>query len=367
MAVGSVSRARRGSVVRRAGSLALLATACADPDARRVVAGRWVEVETDPEIEICGGQVELYDRFIESAPDVLGGTLPSDFSARLHAFTEDSRPETPAAGTSLGGLVSTSGTDAWVFFGLVDLHELGHTLAVQTIGRSLLVLNEGIAEGLSPNRRTTTVGFPLIPLDELLPQGRGELEQGGGFIEAGKFVRYVIDGYGAETFVELFDALVDKKDAAEIHATTEAVLGAPLPDVAADYATNGRCTFQVPFCGPYLPPQELPLALHGIVDCEASDTLGYVGPDPGRWLPYRAFAFAIDQPSALRFTVSGGTFHLRRCGDCTEQFRIGSVSAGPGETVDDGGSAFEFPAGRYFVLLEPADPEQTVEFEMDAP
>lgn len=366
MALSRIVSGRHTAAMRGAGAAAILNAACVDPDTRPVVAGRWVEVESDPEIEICGGQLELYDQFVDQAPAVFGMALPDDFAVRLHAFTEESRDETPAAGTDHGGRATNSGTEAWVFYGLVDLHELGHAVAIQTLGRSLVSLDEGLAEGLSANRWSPIVGSPTIPLGDLLPREREALRNTG-VSEAGKFVRYVVDGYGPGAFRELFHDLAGKTDAVEIRTTTEAVLGDPFAEIATDYETNGRCAYQVPFCSDLFPPQPLPLEIDGPIDCEGTTTLGYRGPDPEHWLPYQVLAFSIEQPTALQYAVRGGTFHLRRCGDCDEQQDIAPATAGPDETESNEGSAFEFPAGRYFVIVEPADPDQEVHFRMYAP
>ena len=284
MALSRIVSGLHTAAMRGAGAAAILSAACVDPDTRPVVSGRWVEVESDPEIEICGGQLDLYDRFAEQAPTIFDMPLPAEFTVRLHAFTEESRDETPAAGTDHGGMAANSGTEAWIFYGLVDLHELGHAVAIQTRGRSLVSLDEGLAEGFSANRWSPIVGSPTIPLGDLLPRDRDALGSTG-VSEAGKFVRYVVDGYGPGAFRALFHELADQTDAAEIRTTTEAVLGDSFADVAADYDTNGRCAYQVPFCSDLFPPQALPLEIDGPIDCEANTTLGYRGPDAERWLP----------------------------------------------------------------------------------
>ncbi len=341
----------------------------ADDVGRIVVGGERVEEELDPDVQICGGQLDLYDDFLRRAPTLVGLEVPDDFQARLHSWSPTSREDLPGQGFMPGGNGAVIEGEAYILEQRGDLHELAHLVFTDLLGRTLTSLREGIAEVAAPETsRQAHVGTPQTPLAQYLFERIPEFGATD-YFDAGMFVRFVIDTYGAETFRELYQSMGQSQDEADGRARFEAVLGASIEDVDAEFRSQTRCTYQIPWCTDFLPePSPLPLIVNDVLDCGASDTFGYIGPgpDPDGYSPYKVFPVVLEEGQKLSIVGSGVSYGIRRCGDCSEQIRGGMTTAEVGEVVDHTLPFYPWAGGRYYVVVEAVDPDVPVDLRIEA-
>src|SRR5262245_39741670 len=122
--------------------IALGAVACGrapEPDER----SEYLDLYLDDGIEVCRGQLDAYDNFIERIFDFWTGDDPGEFHGTVYVLTE----APPECGENLGCTVNDT---AWLSRGLGEYHELAHLMHLAVDGGSSAVLQEGTAEALGP-------------------------------------------------------------------------------------------------------------------------------------------------------------------------------------------------------------------------
>ncbi|MBL4688419.1 MAG: hypothetical protein JKY37_27775, partial [Nannocystaceae bacterium] len=282
----------------------------------------------------------------------------------LHALTEASRGEAPQPELGNAGVAAVSGDEAWFFYQFADLHELAHNIVFSTLGATITPLNEGAAQATGS---AVAVEYPVCPpvdpVADLLVRDFPEFDYRS-YLHSGFFVRYVLDTRGPDVYRELHQSVSRLESATEIRTQFEAVMGDTVEAIDADFASEKRCVYQMPFCGDWLVP-ELPVFVDGL-DCESQDVLGYVGPDAERFVPYRAVAFELPEPSRLFISASAASWGIRPCGECSEQYSSGYITTEEGEVVANA-PLYEWRAGRYYAIVRALDPEVPVQFSIEIP
>ena len=343
------------------------AGACAPPDEERtVVAGQYVEVELDVDLDICAGQLGMYDEFVVRAASLVGRDVPEDFIAPVHAWTERSRDQAPEiVQGSEGGIDGVAvGGEAFILDQDADLHELGHVIYGEVLGDTIRSLQEGVAEVPAGAPGQAHVAQPSTPLGEFLFEELPEFDATD-YFHAAMFVRYVVDTYGVATYRELHRSLTEMADEPDRRARFGEIIGASVEEVDAEFAADTRCAYQIPWCGDFFSAQALPIDIDERLDCAAPETLGYRGPEPERYSPYRVIRFDLESSAGLSMVGSAVRWGLRRCGECSEQLQGGFVIAEEGEVVDATAPSFEFPPGRYYVIAEAIDPDVPVQLRIE--
>ena len=118
----------------------VLAVACGEDEREPDEVSEHVELYLDDDVQVCAGQLDAYDRFIERAFDVWAGGLPEDFVARVHVTQE--------VPCTISDTCATPG-NAWLQQQVGQFHELSHVIVGNRDGWSNPALTEGAAEALA--------------------------------------------------------------------------------------------------------------------------------------------------------------------------------------------------------------------------
>lgn len=228
----------------RLGPPALLAVllGCApelDPELGEFVArGEHVEVWASEGVEVCGGNVELMDRFVERFRDVVGPRAEAEAVHRYHVLDEDGWQEWADAGgcpAAAGGCTVERRT-IYTQVGLPSLHELVHA---EIYGEHDSYLEEGIAElygcprlGGRPGERSVEAGIDV----------RGAYIPHGDYSRAAHFARFLVDRHGIDGFLRARDSTTTESDYDAVDRAFASTLGVTLGEELERYAGySDRC------------------------------------------------------------------------------------------------------------------------------
>jgi hypothetical protein len=302
------------SAVLLGSALSLLLPAC-QPDAPAPdEQSTYVDLYLHDGIEICEGQLDAYDRFVERIFSFYTGEPAAGFRVDVHALAE---PDCPQKGSCVKGDAVWNGQDYGQY------HEIVHIMQGRVDGRSMRSLEEGTAEALGPMAPLSYSARDLEGLepDFLFATSQADLDYARGAV----FTRFAIERWGIERFRELYRALgeIDGAGEGDYRREFEATFGEALDDVWPIFTSEPRCAYNLAFCD-LAQPIELPFELHGI-DCSEPGTLGYDASAldlPPIEVPYRpATILRLEsaEPRTVTFELEYVLIYLGGCGDCSVQ------------------------------------------------
>lgn len=210
-----------------------------DPKIGEFVArGEHVEVWASEGIEVCGGNVELMDRFVERFREEVGPRPEAEALHRYHVLDEDGWEEL----VELGGCPEDAGgctverRTVYARVGIPSLHELVHA---EIYGEHDSFLEEGIAElygcpklGGMPGERSVEEGLDV----------RGAYIPHGDYARAAHFARFLVDGHGIDGFLRVRDSTSTESDYDAVDRAFESALGVTLGEELERYAgASDRC------------------------------------------------------------------------------------------------------------------------------
>jgi hypothetical protein len=290
------------------------AIGCVDPVPAPDEQSAYVDLYLHDGIEVCGGQLDAYDRFIEHVFEFYADQSPIDFKVDVHA-EED--PDCPA-----GQSCARSGS-VWLGADLGQYHELTHIIQGRVDGGSILSLKEGTAEGLGPAIPISYRASELSDLepDFLFAENTADLS----YPHAAAFTRFMIERWDMKSYRDFFRAVGDLEAPGEVdyRREFESAFDEPFDESWSAFVSDRRCAYDFPVCD-IRTPIVLPFELHGI-DCSDPETIGYDSTAldlmPAE-VPYRpAKTFHLDNPESrtVTFELEYVTIYLGGCGDCDQQ------------------------------------------------
>lgn len=341
-------RALLSSAVPLGAALAILLPACQPdapiPDERST----YVDLYLNDGIEVCEGQLEAYDRFVERSFPFYAGEPATGFRIDVHVLADPDCRE--------GGSCARDGA-VWLKDDYAQYHELVHGIQMHVDGRSMPSLEEGTAEALGPGAPISYSALDLEGLDPgfLFAASYDDVD----YPRSGAFTRFAIERWGTERFRELFRALGQIDDAGEddYRREFEAAFGEALDDVWPVFLSAPRCAYNLAHCD-QPEPIELPFELDGI-DCRDPETLGYDGsaldlpPTQVPYQPARILRLTSTGPRTVTFELEHILVYLGGCGDCSAQppalfFSSSDVPGFPPTRAD-----LELQAGTTILFVRP--------------
>lgn len=331
-----------GSRVRAIASVLLLvapAGACDSGEREPDGISDHVELYVEDDVEVCAGQLDAYERFIERAFNLWVGATPDDFIARVHV-TQD----TPC---TIRNSCATPG-NVWLGQQPEQFHELAHVVVAAVDGRSNAALTEGAAEALGPRSLIWQV-VDLGP--EVLGRDIAGLDTEA-YSTMGVTTRFLIERYGIEAFRAYYRMLGEHDDPlqSEIEQKFELAFGDTVPDVWPILQSEQRCTFELWYCDA-APRQALPVEIDDL-DCGDPGVMGYVAPrfEPSApqptvepFSPQRVVQFRLETDQRLELEIGNADVHMIRCGACADRpqwmdFGTDEASPGPAEIDMEAGT-----------------------------
>ena len=240
------------------------ASACHDADAPDFQT-MYFDVDLEPGIEPCGGQLAAYDRYFARIFPLWAGHPPDDVRARIHVVRE---PHCEGIDQSC-----SDGREAWLVGDFGEYHEIAHVMHMIVDGWSTKWLMEGVAEAFGPGDAVRREGGRAL-------HGRtGSPIRGypfyGDYGLAGAWTRYLLGEYDSSKFRQYFvamDAFADPSPD-DFRREFSAAFGASLDDDWDEFVGEARCPFDTWFCAD-LYPVDIPYELAGAT-CEDDDWLGF--------------------------------------------------------------------------------------------
>jgi hypothetical protein len=273
----------------------------------------YVDLYLHDGIEICEGQLDAYDRFVERIFPFYSGEPAAGFRVDVHVLAE---PDCP-------GQSCVKDDAVWLGNDFAQYHEIVHIMQGRLDGRSMASLEEGTAEALGP---ALPLSYSVSNLDDLEPDflfatSGADVDYPHGAV----FTRFAIERWGVERFRELFRALreIDGAGEDDYRREFEATFGEALDDVWPLFVSEPRCAYGFPFCD-QSQPIELPFELDGI-DCTEPGTLGYdasvldLSPIEVPYRPATILRLDNAEPRILTFELEYVSVYLGGCGDCSLQ------------------------------------------------
>lgn len=295
--------------------LGTLAPACSEPERPPDAESQHVELYLDDGAEVCAGQLDAYDRFIERAFRVWTGEPPGDFTAAVHVVHE--------APCGFGRSCAANG-HAWLVQQSGDFHELAHLVVEAADGWSNVALSEGAAEALGPRGQyfQHVEGGP-----DVLARSRQSFG-GADYMTMAVATRFFVEQYGIDAFRGYYRNLGELGEPAqgEVEQEYELAFGEPLEPAWSVLQDEQRCTYELWYCDEES-IQPLPVEIDGL-DCDDPQVAGYVAPnfDPlvpeptlAPFAPQRVVQFEVEDDQRLQFHVEHMSVDLIRCGTCAER------------------------------------------------
>jgi hypothetical protein len=270
-------------------SPAVLAFSCADPEpliGELVARGAHVELWASEGLEVCGGNVEHMDAFVDRFREVVGPRPEAEPMRRYHVLDADDWEDWIDSGRCRPGAGGCTAQRRTVYARLVpSTHELVH--AEISASRHHL-FEEGIAAVYGEGRPTAWPGF--YDITDAIDLGAGMLPFEA-YERAAHFSRFLIDRHGIDGFLSVRDATARGDGWTALDRAFHAALGASLDDEIEAYERFTpwcvRAGYQVALveCGLPASPWRNERSFEETVDltCTNDDVLG----------PYEDEAFVL--------------------------------------------------------------------------
>lgn len=291
----------------------LLLVACSErqPDAT----SEFVDLYLHPGIEVCGGQLASYDRFIDQMfGRWTGSGAPADFRCAVSAQVDGHCGDLSCASLKMN--------HAWLQSDFGQYHELGHLVNYWLDGHSILSLSEGAAQSVGTNGLSSRASRLADSTPGFLWQPKIDAVD---YSLAGEFVRYLIDHHGIDAFRGFYRAMVHAPDdEVSLRTEFEHAFDLGLDQDWADFIANDQCTYQDWFCDADDAYERvtLPYERRGI-DCSDDRVLGFdataIDPRDDRFERNIVLQFTLDEPARVTIALEHAMGYFSRCGSCEEQ------------------------------------------------
>ena len=219
---------------------ACAAVACGGPDAPDAQR-RFVDLYLDDGIEVCGGQLASYDRFIERAFALLGED-PEGFPVRLEVKTAVSESCHPYDACATPGVARVAAQVA-------AYHEIAHTIDFATDGFSAPPLQEGFASALGSTPFAVSPGGlrNLQQPADLFPEQLDAYD----YTPLAVFTRFVIERYGIAAFREYKRAIgrITDPHYDDFASEFKAAFSESIDEAWPDFMSAPLCAYQFSYCG----------------------------------------------------------------------------------------------------------------------
>ncbi len=283
-------RRTRGGVSATALATALGCMPELEPELGEFVArGEHVEVWASEGLEVCGGNVEHMDRFVERFREVVGPRPEAEAVHRYYVLDEEDWGEWVEVGGCQRGAHGCTRLNRTIYASkLPSAHELVHA-EISADGHSLF--EEGLAEVFGDGPPDAwPLGYDIL---DGLAIGDSGLPFAG-YERAAHFSRFLIDRHGIDGLLRLRDATVEGDSIERLESAFEAALGTSLwsaLDAYDDYPVfclNAGYRFALLECETPTTPwlSRLSFAETADLTCADDDVLG---PFEGEIFVLRAF------------------------------------------------------------------------------
>lgn len=309
--------------------------------------GQYLHYSATTSGPVCRGSFYRQEQHVVELARLLGFELP----AVIH-YTQVARSEVPeyCEGLNADGCAyvdSPYAFSAWSF----NFHELTHAVAYLAGIEGPTPFEEGFAEVFNDGGDPDT---EPAPLDEVL---RGFKYDGTYYYTAGQFVRFLIERYGLEPFVQFLRS-TGSDDFEQFAPIFADVFGEPIEAAMSEFDNYPNCPeisnrIALVDCNlPLQPWDGRTVTLTAKVACDQDDVLGPTLKD----VMLTTRAFEVEQAGSYLFLASASEgwsgFRVVKCGSCWDSF---DAQFEPGEMT-----VHELTPGRYYALFgrnldEPAE------------
>lgn len=332
-----------------------LLSACAPAEEKsQTWFGTRVVLESQAGVEVCGGEVEFLDRYLEKIYGVWTGAPPSDdFLVEL-----DLRQE---SGAEHSGAAWTGQDSAWVSRQYAVFHELAHIVVGWEDGRSAPFFTEGAAEMLGPTNRGNLFGQQGHDPELFLYATDDEFEAGY-YAPSAQLMRHWERDFGMAAVRSAYRSAPLDANREQMDAALEAALGPSYEASIEAFMDAEKCPLQAWECDPgVVGAVTLPIEVSSNGGCLDSDLLGYQKAGSEAWSPTWLGLVEFDTDVLLRIELQENVVvTLEACSvEC-----IAASGSGHPLSSESSPAVVEGPwaAGRYFVTARPNDPEEPFSF-----
>ena len=318
------------------------------------VRSRYVDLFLDADVEVCAGQLDAYDSFIERIFDAWTGHAPDpDFRVHVHA-TNDAACGQVAEGFTRSNCFHHGVVSLSAYY--ESYHELVHAVVNHVDGFTVATISEGTAEAFG-------TGYPRkLDSDYLSGLSREELfsahPNGVEYPAGGGFMKFLIDDEGVDQTREYYRRM-GKYEFAGVQVTdfeTEFndVFGRSLPEAWAEFVAEPRCLYQTWYCAE-IEAVELPFALQSI-ECDEPGAQNFDSDAPlgsSHFAPVRIVRVETSAAMTVTMRLQHVNVNLGRCGECAVQL---DNTAWVNGTGDERETPIELEAGTSIFILEALSP-----------
>lgn len=290
--------------------------ACGEAKVEREVSGEWVDVVLPADVEICGGTLRGYDRFVESVTDRWGVEL-SGWRGRVEIVSPGGRPRLSlGCSTEAAGCALPSSREAWIRETSSGEHELVHLI---TDVDSPPFFSEGLATywGSRPFSQWTIPPELVEPLLEA-HTSTGLLEVWHlGYNAAGGFTGRLVEDHGVERYRSFYEDLPRGASVDEIAVAFEDVFGEPLQPQLDKLSTEPMCNQPIWACE-HASSTVLPIVQDGPLDCDGPEVQGFDSDVLELHAPKQVLQFTLEEETDVEFSMKNVDVVMMKCGECSE-------------------------------------------------
>lgn len=332
-----------------------LLSACAPAEEQpRTWFGERIVLESRVGVEVCGGEVDFLDRYLEKVHEVWTGAPPADdFFVELD-LREESEGER-------GGSARTGQDFAWVSRQSAVFHELAHLTVGWEDGRSAPFFTEGAAEMLGPAHRGELF-VPQTLEPELFLYAPGDEFVAGYYPPSAQLLRHWEREFGMEAVRSAYRSAPLDANRQEMDATFEAAFGPSYEASIEAFVDAEKCPLQAWECDPgVVGAAALPIEVSSNGGCSHTDLLGYRKAGSEAWSPTWFGLVEFEPDEIVRIELEENVIVvLETCSvDCKVAIGSGFPSSSESSPAVIEGP---WPAGRYFVTAHPIDPNEPFSF-----
>ena len=337
-------------------ALLCLFSACAPAEEEpRAWFGERIVLESRVGVEVCGGEVDFLDRYLEKIYGVWTGSPPADdFFVELDLRESESEGER-------GGSARTGQDSAWVSRQYAVFHELAHLAVGWEDGRSAPLFTEGAAEMLGPAYRGNLFGrqahepelFLYAPDDEFVA---------GYYAPSAQLMRHWEREFGMEAVRSAYRSAPLDANREEMDATFEAAFGPSYEASIEAFVDAEKCPLQAWECDPgVVGAAALPIEVSSNGGCSDSDLLGYQKAGSEAWSPTWFGLVEFETDGIVRIELQENVVVTLET--CSVECMV-AIGSGYPLNSESSPAVVEGPwvAGRYFVTARPNDPSKPFSF-----
>lgn len=309
------ARLRAAFIATLRGALAvgcITSVACSE-DIEREVSGRWLDVTLPADVQMCGGTLEGYERFVESVSQRWDFELDG-WRGRVSIVLPGSPSECRLPTSSCAVLRRR---EAWLRSSASGEHELVHLITATD--QTPPFLSEGIATYWGSRPVSDVVVEPEL-VESLLESETGEeltdVWSLGYFIAAGATGR-LIEEFGFDRYHVFYDGARRGDSVEELGRGFEEAFGEPMEPWLARLSTEPSCNEPIWACEHAI-PTTLPIVEDGPLDCDDPDVGGFDSDVLELHAPKKTLQFTLEEDTEVEISRQNVDIVMVKCGDCRE-------------------------------------------------